>query len=206
MTRPPPHGSLRRRSVLCALGVAALQAALPAAPGAVLALAATPERALAAEPELTTFDISRDEDGVYLAYSVDFDLGKSVDEALVKAVPLFFVAEAEVFRDRWYWRDRRVAHAVQVWKIVFQPLTSTYRVTSVGGLAQNYPTRAEAIAAISRATHWKIAEPGQIEEGSRHYVEFNFRLDIALLPRPMQIGIGGEPDWRLSVKRTQRIN
>ena len=37
-------------------------------------------------------------------------------------------------------------------------------------------------------------------------MEFNYRLDITLLPRPMQIGISGEPDWQLSVKRTLRIN
>ena len=39
----------------------------------------------------------------------------------------------------------------------------------------------------------------------RHYIEFVYRLDINLLPRPMQIGIAGNPDWQLSVKRTQRI-
>ena len=200
---PPPHGFLRRRSVLRAFGVAAWRAVAPAT--AVLAWG-VPTAAGAADPELTTFEVGRDEDGVFLAYAVDFDLGKSVDEALMKSVPLFFVAEAELFRDRWYWRDRRVAHAVRVWKIVFQPLTSTYRVTTVGGLSQSYATRAEAIASISRSTHWKIAEPGQIEEGSRHYVEFSYRLDIALLPRPMQIGIGGQPDWQLAVKRFQRIN
>ena len=204
MTRlPPPHGFLRRRSVLRAIGVAAWRTAVPAA--TLLSLGASPA-AVAAEPELSNFEVGRDEDGVFLAYAVDFDLGKSVDEALMKSVPLFFVAEAELFRDRWYWRDRRVAHAVRVWKIVFQPLTSTYRVTTVGGLSQSYATRAEAIASISRSTHWKIAEPGQIEEGSRHYVEFSYRLDIALLPRPMQIGIGGQPDWQLAVKRFQRIN
>jgi hypothetical protein len=90
--------------------------------------------------------------------------------------------------------------------VVFQPLTSTYRVTTEGGLSQSYPTRAEAIAAVSRSTRWKVAEAGHIEEGSRHYLEFEFRLDVNLLPRPMQIGVGGQPDWRLSVKRSQRIN
>lgn len=201
---PPPHGFLRRRSVLRAIGVAAWRSAVP---GAALALGAGLAPAVgAAEPELTTFEVSRDEDGVFLAYAVDVELGKSVEEALMKSVPLFFVAEAEVFRDRWYWRNRRVAQTVRVWKIVFQPLTSTYRVTTVGGLSQSYPTRAEAIASISRSTRWKVADPGQIEEGSRHYLEFNYRLDIALLPRPMQIGIGNQPDWQLSVKRFQRIN
>jgi uncharacterized protein DUF4390 len=203
MTPLPPHGSLRRRSVLRALGVAASRAALPGL-WAAAGLAAA-GRAAAAEAELTTFEVIRDEDGLFLDYAVSFELGKGAEDALARAVPLFFVAEAEVFRDRWYWRDRRVAHTVRVWKIVFQPLTSTYRVTTVGGLSQNYPTRDDALFALSRSTRWKIADPAQIEDG-HHYLEFNYRLDTTLLPRPMQIGISGQPDWQLSVKRTQRIN
>ena len=201
---PPPPGSLRRRSLLRALGVAAFRV-LPGGAAATALLGPTPP-ARASAPELTAFELTRDEDGVYLSYAVEFDLGRSVDDALVKSVPLFFVAEAEVFRDRWYWRDRRVAHAVRTWRIVYQPLTSTYRVTTIGGLSQTYPTRVEAIASFSRGARWKIAEPGQLDEGGRHYLEFHYRLDTTQLPRPMQIGISGEPDWQLSVKRTLRIN
>jgi hypothetical protein len=160
----------------------------------------------AAEPELTTFELVHNDDGLFLSYAVNLELSRSVDEALSKAVPLFFVAEAEVFRNRFYWRDQRVGYAVRRWRIVFQPLTSTYRVTFDGGLSQNYASRAEAFAAISRGARWKIAEAPQIEEGSRHYVEFSFRLDTSQLPRPMQIGIGGQVDWALSVQRTQKIN
>ena len=36
------------------------------------------------------------------------------------------------FRDRWYWRDERIASASRVWRIVYQPLTSNYRVTFGG--------------------------------------------------------------------------
>jgi SAM-dependent methyltransferase len=163
MISPPPPGSLRRRSLLRAFGAAALRVLPVWGAGAAFLAGAPPARASAAE--LTAFDLSRDEDGVYLSYAVEFELGRSVDDALVKSVPLFFVAEAEIFRDRWYWRDRRVAHAVRTWRIVYQPLTSTYRVTTVGGLSQTYATRAEAIASISRASRWKVAEPGQLEEG-----------------------------------------
>jgi hypothetical protein len=202
MTSSPPHGSLRRRSVLRALGVAALRLGRP---GAWLAGVAAPDPARAAEAELAALEVIRDEDGVFLTYAVDFEPGKAADEALTKSVPLFYVAQAELFRDRWYWRDRRVAEAVRVFKVVLQPLTSTYRVTTVGGLSQSYPTRAEALATISRASRWKIAEAGQMDDG-HHYLEFNFRLDTTLLPRPMQIGISGNPEWQLSVKRTLRIN
>lgn len=204
MTSLPPHGSLRRRSVLRALGVAASRVLLPGLWAGAIASASRAEAA-AAEAELTHFEVTRDEDGIFLTYAVDFELGKGPEDALARAVPLFFVAECEVYRDRWYWRDRRVAHTTRVWKIVFQPLTSTYRVTTMGGLSQNYASRDEAILATSRSSRWKVAEPGQIDDG-RHYLEFSYRLDVTLLPRPMQIGIGGQPDWQLAVKRTQRIN
>ncbi len=73
-------------------------------------------------------------------------------------------------------------------------------------IAVNTMSLCEAIASISRASRWKVSEPGQLEEGGRHYVEFQYRLDTSQLPRPMQIGISGEPDWQLLVKRTLRIN
>lgn len=161
--------------------------------------------ARAAEPQLTTFELVSNDEGLLLSYAINGELSRSVDDALGKGVPLYFVAEAELFRDRWYWRDRRIAEAQRVWRIAYQPLTSSYRVT-FGGLSQNFGTRAEAFAAISRASRWKIAEPGQLEDGSRHYIEFTYRLDTTQLPRPLQIGIGGQADWIYSVQRTQRIN
>jgi hypothetical protein len=171
----------------------------------VLVLLLSAPTARAAESELASFDLSRNEEGVFLSYAINFELSRGIDDALSKAVPLFFVAEAEVFRNRFYWRDQRVAQAVRRWRIVYQPLTSTYRVTFDGGLSQNYASRDEAFAAIGRSARWKIAEGQQIDEGSRHYVEFSYRLDTAQLPRPMQIGIGGQADWAMSVQRTQKL-
>jgi Domain of unknown function (DUF4390) len=155
--------------------------------------------------ELTNFELTRSEDALLLDYTVSIDLPRGAEEALNKSVPLYFVAEAEVFRDRWYWRDKRVASATRTWRIVYQPLTQSYRVT-LGGLSQNYGSRGEAFAAIRRGASWKIAEAGQIEEGERHYIEFSFRLDTSLLPRPMQIGIGNGPDWALAIERFQRFD
>ena len=59
---------------------------------------------------------------------------------------------------------------------------------------------------MRRGVRWRIVEPGQIEEGSRHYLEFSFRLDTSQLPRPMQIGIGGQADWTLAIERTQAFH
>ena len=186
-----PHDPTRRR---------ALRAA------AALVMVASIAVLRAAEPEITSFDLVSNEEGLLLSYNINMELSRGVDEALSKAVPLFFVAEVDVFRSRFYWRDQRISQAVRRWRIVFQPLTGTYRVTFDGGLSQNYATRADAFAAISRSARWKVAEPGQLEDGNRYYVEFNYRLDTTQLPRPMQIGIGGQADWAMSVQKTQKVN
>ena len=165
-----------------------------------------PMAARADTPEIAEFEINRHEDGaVALNFAIRFELPRNVEDALLKGVPLYFVAEAEVFRERWYWRDKRVATASRTWRVAYQPLARKYRVT-FGGLNQNFDTLPDALSAVRRVTGWKIAEPGQIEDGERHYVEFSYRLDTTLLPRPMQIGIGGQPDWTLRVERFQRFN
>jgi len=171
---------------------------------AVLAFAWLPASG-AEVPEFTEFEVTRNDEGVLLNFQVTFDLPRGIEDALQKGVPMYFVADAEVFRDRWYWTDKRVAKASRVWRVAFQPLTQKYRVT-FGGLNQNFDNLSDALAAVRRVTDWKIAEASAIEQGARHYVELKYHLDTTLLPRPMQIGIGGQPEWTLVVEKFQRFN
>ena len=155
--------------------------------------------------ELTTFSVVRSDEGVLLSFTANFELPHSVEDALVRGVPLYFEAEANLLQTRWYWRDKRIARAVRSWRLTYQPLTRMYRV-STGGLTQNFETLPEALDVLRRSSRWKIAEAGQVDPEAQNYVEFSYRLDTSLLPRPMQIGIGGEAAWSLSVERTQRLN
>jgi hypothetical protein len=170
---------------------------------AVLMLAASP--ALQAEPiTLDGFDLVRNEEGLALSFSARFELTRAVEDALQKGVPLFFVAQAEVYRSRWYWRDKEVANVTRTWRLAYQPLTRKYRVT-FGGLSQNYDSLPDAMGAVSRTGNWKLADASQLDDGS-HYVEFSYQLDTAQMPRPMQIGIEGQADWTLRVERVRRLN
>lgn len=160
--------------------------------------------ARAEAPELSQFQVVRSDEGLLLDFNVQFELPKAVEDALLKGVPLHFVAEVTVYSERWYWRDRKLSEASRTWRLAYQPLTRNYRV-GFGGLNQSFDTLYEAVAAVRRMTRWKIAESGQIDDSVRPYLEFSYRLDTTLLPRPMQIGIGGLPDWNLLVEKTQRI-
>ncbi len=169
-----------------------------------------------AEPpatEITQLRLERSEEGVLLTAQVAFELPPVIDDALAKGIPMFFVAEAVLFRDRWYWYDKQVAAAERHMRLSYQPLTRRWRlvVSSMpignSGLAlgQTFETREEAMAAVQHISHWKIAEPGDVDPDARYNVDFRFRLDVSQLPRPFQIGAFGHSDWNVAAMRNQRL-
>jgi len=155
--------------------------------------------------ELAQLQAIRRDGALTLEFAVRIALPKAVEDALQHGVPVYFVAEAELLRSRWYWRDERVARVARHWRIAYQPLTSTWRV-GLGGLNQTYPSLADALAVVSRSAGWKIADLPQLDPDSRYYLEFSYRLDTTQLPSPMQIGLGGQADWAIGVERVLRID
>ncbi len=139
-----------------------------------------------------------------LEFIAGIQLPATVESALQKGVPVHFVAQADVLRYRWYWRDLRVARLERSWRLAFQPLTSVWRV-GTGGLNQSYPTLRQALSAISRMPSWRLVDLDQIDTGVAHRVEFSFRLDVTQLPGPMQIGLTGQGDWQLGIRHTLRL-
>lgn len=137
-----------------------------------------------------------------LDFTTRLTLGPAIEDALQRGVPLYFVAQATVYRNRWYWRDERVARLHRTWRLAYQPLTANWRL-STGGLAQSFATLAEALGPLSRVTGWRLVEGERLDAGERYYVEFSFKLDSSQLPQPMQIDLGG--DWKLGIERSLRV-
>lgn len=154
--------------------------------------------------ELPVLDVARQDGAIVLDFVARPALSRAVEEAMQKGVPVYFVAQATVYRPRWYWRDERVARASRTWRLSYQPLTGSWRV-SLGAIAQSAATAAEALAIVSRASRWKIADASEVDPGEPYYVEFSFRLDHTQLPRPMQLDLSTQAEWRLSVERTLRL-
>lgn len=165
-----------------------------------------PVRAQTAAPgvELSNVEVTRGDDGLVLNFSVRFELARLLEDALLKGTPLHFVAEAELLRERWYWRDKRITRVNRTWRLAYQPLARQYRV-SFGGLNQNFDNLSDALAAMRRVSNWKLAELRDVEDGARHYIAFSYKLDTTLLPRPMQIGISGLNEWNLRLENTVRF-
>ncbi|GAC1609035.1 MAG: DUF4390 domain-containing protein [Ramlibacter sp.] len=178
----------------------------------LLLVLSVPARAQTAA-EITQLQVERTDEGVLLSAAVRFDMPHVIEDALLKGIPMFFVAEAVLYRDRWYWYDRDVAHASRHMRLSYQPLTRRWRLTisanvignSGVALGQSFETQEEAMAAVLRISRWKIAEANDVNADERHNVQFRFRLDVSQLPRPFQIGAVGQADWNISVQRNQRL-
>jgi hypothetical protein len=154
--------------------------------------------------DLTTFEISRSDGLLQVDFVAKPVLSKAVEDAMQRGVPVYFVAQAALYRSRWYWRDERVARVTRSWRLSYQPLTSNWRL-GFGTLSQSYPTAEEALDMAARASRWKLAELDQLEPGEKYYVEFSYRLDNNQLPRPMQLDLAAQADWQLSVERKVRL-
>lgn len=178
-----------------------LRIAIAAFFAALLALVPGPARAEGVE--LALLSTRRAEDGLELSFTTRFELSHAAEDALHKGVPLYFVAEATVLRNRWYWRDARVGQAERTWRLAWQSLTRQYRV-STGGLHQSFATLDEALTVIRGQSAWRIAEPKDIEDGGSYYLEFSYKLDVTQLPRPMQIGL--QSGFSLSVEQKRSFN
>lgn len=173
-----------------------------------------PAHGQAREPEVQQLAVQRSADGLHLAARLSLEaVPEAVEEALLKGVPLYFVWRAEVYRDRWYWTDKRVATAVRTLRLAYQPLTRRWRLSLASEPASNgaslqyavhqsFDSLDESLRAVMRLVRWRLASAEELGEGGRLRVELGFRLDLTLLPRPFQIGLGNQPDWSIELRRT----
>ena len=155
--------------------------------------------------ELSQIRAERVEDEILISAQVGFELPNAVEDALLKGIPMYFVALAEITKERWYWYDKKVASAERYMRIAYQPLTRRWRLNVTAGkdrsgstglaLNQSFDTLPEALSVIKRLFRWKVAESSDLDGGAKHKLELRFRLDLSQLPRPFQIGAIGQSDW-----------
>jgi hypothetical protein len=172
-----------------------------------------------AQPRSATINqlrLEQADDGIYLTAQVQFELPALVEEVLDKGIAIYFVAEAELYRERWYWTDLKVAQATRHMRLAYQPLTRRWRlnvspvpITNSGfgvSLNQNFDTLSEALDGVRRVARLRLGDISEIGDEGPHPVSFRFRLDTSQLPRPFQIGVVGLADWNISVERSARLS
>jgi hypothetical protein len=141
-------------------------------------------------------ELVAEEDGYYLNAEFDFTLNPTLDEALQKGVPLYFVQEFELVRPRWYWLDEKVATSTTQYRVSYNALTRQYRAQS-GLLGQTFDTVEELERFLSRITAREVARRDQLVKGVRYEAFVRLRLDVNQLPKPFQVSALASREWTL---------
>jgi len=148
------------------------------------------------------------EEGYQLSADFNIQLSQTVETALKRGVTLNFVSEFAINRSRWYWLDTDVAREEQVTKLSYNALTQQYRITR-GSLFQSFQELKDALLVLGH----QIAPPVPValleKEGGGYFSRLmkkgsnccsayaHMRLDVSLLPKPLQVNALTNEDWNL---------
>lgn len=164
---------------------------------AALAAAALVGPALADTIPVKSAEMRVEDGEVLLNAEFELALNPTLEEALQKGVPLYFVLDVELARPRWYWLDEKVLSTSTTWRVSYAPLSQQYRVAS-GLYAQNLGSIAEVERLIGRVTSRPIARADELAAGARYEAAVRLRLDVNQLPKPFQVNALASREWQLA--------
>jgi hypothetical protein len=152
-------------------------------------------------------EIRLSEDGYHLSATYDINLNSEIQQALSRGVPLYFVGEFSLTRSRWYWLDEEIYKGEQTVKLSYNVLTRQYRI-SRGALYQNFASFEDALNILARQSSSAISADLLKKDGNfiaelmkkdgNYIAAVRLRLDIAQLPRLLQVNALTSKDWDLN--------
>jgi hypothetical protein len=152
----------------------------------------------------------------FLNAGFELNLGQTVEDALKKGVPLNFLVEFELTRPRYswftYWFSETVVSAQREYKLSYNALLRQYQISIdtpttpaqdgvMRGIGQNFYSLSEALATLSRIRNWQIVERGQLKKRVAHEASLSMKLDVSLLPKPLQVNAIASRSWNLESER-----
>ena len=158
---------------------------------------AAPVHAGSIEPVSARLGIG--DDGYVLAAEFSVDLGARLEDAVARGVPLYFILEFTLERNRKYWLNEHVASVTINYRLAYNALTRQYRL-SRGGLHQSFDTLTDALRVLGRAVALPVADKGTLKSGETYSAAVRLSLDRNQLPKPFQVDAISNRDWHVDAK------
>lgn len=144
--------------------------------------------------EQARLDVSRPDGLVLLSADFVVALTATLQDAVNRGLPLYFLTEVLVERGRWYWFDETVIETQIEWRLSYHALTRQFRVAA-NGRSDSFGSLEEALAAMSSVKRWQVAPLSRFNKGSVYEVWVRMRLDTTRLPKPFQMTALTDRDW-----------
>lgn len=130
---------------------------------------------------------------------INLRLSNQMEQLLTHGIPLFFVAELNIQRPRWYWFDETIVERRLNLRLSYHSLTRSYRL-SLDNLHQNFSTLADAVYALSHIRNWSIIERSGLRAGQSYEAALRFHFDLAQMAKPFQAAALGSHELNLTTE------
>jgi hypothetical protein len=137
------------------------------------------------------------EDGYSLTADFAVNLNRRLKEAVNKGIALYFTADFELTRSRWYWFDQTVVRRSKTFQLSYHALTRQYRLSS-GALHQSFYSLEDALWVLSHLRHWRVIEKDEIDGDVDYVASARLRLDPSQMPKTFQVSALSNRDWSQS--------
>jgi hypothetical protein len=151
----------------------------------------------AAEISVQNPQLTAKEDGYALAADFNIDFNSRLEEAVNKGVVLYFAADFELSRSRWYWFDEQLVRRSKTFQLSYHALTRQYRL-STGALHQSYPALEDALRVLSHLRNWQVFDHNEVKAGQSYFAALRMRLDLTQMAKTFQVSALANRDWNLS--------
>ena len=128
---------------------------------------------------------------------IDFTLDSDLADAAHKGVPLYFTADLDIERPRWWWFDETVLSLSQTWRIQYNALTRQWRV-GTGDLSLPATSLDEALDLVRHIRDWPLGETARFSLDQIYRGRLRLRLDTSRLARPFQVNALNSTAWSLA--------
>ncbi len=162
----------------------------------LLGIAGIPPSARASSIEVISVSLEQTDDGYAVNAGFDVKLTSRIAEALQSGVSLYFLAEFELVRPRWYWFDEKTVASRLQYRLTYHALSRQYRLWT-GTLHQPFGTLDEALRVLGRIRAWLVLEREQLSPGQTYQAAVRMRLDATQLPKPFQLSVITSREWTL---------
>ena len=146
--------------------------------------------------DVTSVSLEQTDEGYAVNASFDVKLTSRIAEALQSGVSLYFLAEFELVRPRWYWFDEKTVASRLQYRLTYHALSRQYRLWT-GTLHQPFGTLDEALRVLGRIRTWLVLEREQLSPGQTYQAAVRMRLDATQLPKPFQLSAITSREWTL---------
>jgi hypothetical protein len=147
--------------------------------------------------KIKSFELEKVDNDWLLNATFQIELSPGLEDAVQKGVVLYFQADFELTRSRWYWFDEKPISAQRQARLSYQPLTQQYRIASEG-FSFSAKTISEALQAVGSIGGWRVIDNSQLDPNKAYTASLHMALDLSKLPKPFQVNALNSREWNVS--------